>query len=135
MKGFEADFTKIIRDEFISHSNVPIVSTGEADFILTGRITEISWRPLTYDTTSKTVDGRTFTYETTSGRKLNIRLDMDLIERSTGNPVWSESSFQEEASFNVSADPLSSRYNQRQAIMKIAGLMAKRIYLKTMERF
>jgi hypothetical protein len=42
---------------------------------------------------------------------------------------------EEEASFEVVADPLITRYNQQQALLKIARLLAKRIYLKTVERF
>ena len=36
--GFEADFTRIIREEFISHAKVPLVSSSKAQAVLTGRI-------------------------------------------------------------------------------------------------
>jgi len=42
---------------------------------------------------------------------------------------------EEDALFNVENEPLATQYNQQQALIKIASLLAKRIYLKTMERF
>ncbi len=134
-KGFEADFTRIIRDEFISHAKVPVVRKEEASAVLNGHIYEIVTRPLTYDTIQQTVAGRTISYGTTSSRRLKIRLDVSLTDRTTGKPIWHDSSMEEEVRFDVGADPLANRYNQEEALMKIARLLAKRIYLKTMERF
>jgi hypothetical protein len=133
--GFEADFTRIIRNEFISHSKVPIVPTEEAGAVLSGQIYSIITRPLTYDTLQQTVGGHTVTYETTSSRKMKIRLDVRLTDSATGLQIWHDSSMEEEARFEVGPDPLANRYRQQQALMKIARFLAKRVYLKTMERF
>jgi hypothetical protein len=133
--GFEADFTRIIRDEFISHGRVPVVGTEEAGAVLTGSISHITTRPLTYDTVEQTVGGRTVTHETTSSRKMKVRLDVSLVDRSTGRSIWHDPAMEEEVRFDVTPDPLLNRYNRQQALIKIAGLLAKRIYLKTMERF
>ena len=134
-KGFEAEFTRIIREEFISHGNIPIVEQGKADMVLTGTVYEIKTRPLTYDSSTQTVGGNIVTQETTSGRRLKIRLEIKLIDRATNNIIWHENSMEEEARFEVGADPLENRYNQNQALIKISRLLAKRIYMKTMERF
>jgi hypothetical protein len=61
-------------------------------------------------------------------------LDISLIERATGKTIWYDA-MEEEALFNVETDPLVTQYNQQQALIKISRLLAKRIYLKTMERF
>jgi hypothetical protein len=42
---------------------------------------------------------------------------------------------EEQSSYIVSGDPMETRYNEQQALEKIAGRLAKRIYLRTMERF
>ena len=133
--GFEADFTGIIREEFISHSAIPLVSEEEASAVLTGRVYQIMTRPLTYNSISQTVEDRNITYESTSSRRLTIRLDINLADRMTGKQIWHETDMEEEARFEVVADPLITRYNQQQALLKIARLLAKRIYLKTVERF
>lgn len=133
--GFEADFTGIIREEFISHAKVSIVPKEKATAVLTGRIYEISTEPLTYDLQQQTIEGRTITHETTSSRRLKVRLDIHLTDRTTGKLIWHDNSMDEEASFDVGTDPLANRYNQKKALQKIARLLAKRIYLKTMERF
>jgi hypothetical protein len=135
-KGFEADFTRVIREEFISHSRVPVVDTEKADVILVGRVSGIESGPLTYDSRQYEINGRLSTSERTSSRRLKIRLDISLRDRETGKTLWHDSSMEEEAGFNVdSDDPLATRYNQRQAMIKISRLLAKRIYLKTLERF
>lgn len=134
-EGFEADFTRMIREEFISHAKIPIVAREKADKILTGHIYDITTQPLTYDTTERTVAGRVIGYESTSSRRLQIRLDISLIDKATGKIIWRDRSMEEEARFNVGTDPLVTQYNQQQALFQISRLLAKRVYMKTMERF
>jgi hypothetical protein len=134
-KGFEADFTRIIREEFISHSEVSLVETEQADMVLTGRISEIKTQPLSYDSRQYEAGGRVVTHETTNSRRLKIRLDISLVERATGKTIWHDGDMEEDAQFNVETDPITTQYNQQQALIKISRLLAKRIYLKTMERF
>lgn len=133
--GFEADFTRIIREEFISHAKIPIVSMEQADKILKGRIHEINTQPLTYDSTERNVAGRVISHETTSSRRLKIRLDISLTDRATGKTIWRDASMEENARFNVVPDPLVTQYNKQQALIQISRLLAKRIYMQTMERF
>ena len=134
-KGFEADFTAVLRNEFISHARIPLKNKDQAGMILWIDIYEVNTRPLTYDSARTEVSGRTVIHETTSSRRLLLRLNARLIESSTGNTVWNESSMTEESSFTVTADPLVNRKNRKEALLKIAQLLAQRIYNKTMERF
>ena len=134
-KGFEADFTRIIREEFISHARVPMLPREKAQAVLTGRIYDTRFRPLTYSLQQQTVGGEITTHETTSSRRMKISLDIQLTDRASGKVIWREKSMKEEASFIVGMDPLANRYYQQQALQKIARRLAKRIYLKTMERF
>jgi hypothetical protein len=134
-KGFEADFTRILREEFISHSEVAIVEAGQADMILKGRIVHIETMPLSYDSREYKAGGGAVTHETTNSRRLKIRLDISLVERATGKSIWHDGDMEEDAMFNVEKEPLATQYNQQQALINIAGILAKRIYLKTMERF
>jgi len=133
--GFESGFTKTIRDEFISHADVPLVSRDKAEMVLIGKIYEIRTRPLTYDITEDNVQGETTYYEVTDSRRLFIRLEVKLLERATGRIIWEEKGMEEKARYQVTEDPLTNRYNQQKALDEIAGRLADRIYLKTMERF
>ncbi|MCP4579136.1 MAG: hypothetical protein GY846_22915 [Deltaproteobacteria bacterium] len=126
--GFEGDFTKMIRREFVSHSQVPLVSKGQAAAILIGKVTDIKTEPLSYRVTDNTFD-------VTSSRWLKIKLEAKLVDTKTGRIIWNDSNMEEKTSFSVDSDPLKTRYNQRRATKKIAQLLAERIYLKTMERF
>lgn len=133
--GFESDFTKTVRDEFISYADVPLVPREEAAMVLVGKISEISSEPLTYRITQTTVQGKTTNYEVTNSRRLIVRLDVKLIERATGKTIWADESMEDRALYPVTLDPLMNRYNQRKALQEIAGRLVDRIYLKTMERF
>ena len=125
--GFEADFTRIIRQEFISHAKISFVPEERAQAVLTGRIFDIKTEPLTYHTQNG--------YQVTRSRRLKVKLDIRLTDRLTGKVIWHEEAMVEEASFIVRTDPLENRHNQQQALESIARAMAKRIYLNTMERF
>ncbi len=133
--GFEADFTKMIRQEFISHGRVPIVTEDKAQAVLVGRIVEVRADPLTYRSQDVTVGGYTSTYEVTKSRKLRVRLEVQLMDRRSGKVIWREAGMEDQASYAVSGDPLEMRYTEQQALERIASRLAKRIYLRTMERF
>jgi len=133
--GFEADFTRIIRDEFISNVKTPLVSVEKAQAVLSGRIYDIITRPLSFEQTQVTVDGQTSTFSVTSSRRLIIKLDAKLTESAGGKVIWHNSAMVERSSFNVSTDPLETRFNRQQAVEEIARLLARRIFLKTVERF
>lgn len=135
MISFESDFTKVIRQEFISHANVPIMPKEKAQMLLVGHVRDIRTDPLTYDLDVQTVKGHEVTYATTDSRRLMVELEAKLVDRATGKVVWQNDNLAEEARFEVSSDPLLTRHNQRQALQKIAARLAKRVYLKTMERF
>jgi len=64
-----------------------------------------------------------------------VRLEIQLVDRRQGKIIWREPAMEEQVSYFVSADPLESRYSERQALERIADRLAKRIYLRTMERF
>jgi len=97
--GFESEFTKTIRDEFISHADVPLVSRDKAEMVLIGKIYEIRTRPLTYDVTEDKVQGETTYYEVTDSRRLFIRLEAKLQERATGRIIWEEKAMEEKARY------------------------------------
>jgi len=134
--GFEADFTRVIRDEFISHSKVPLVPRDEAEIILIGKISEIRTDSPTYDMTpTNKVSGDNTYYAVTNSRRLWITLDAKLLEKATGKIIWKEDGMEGQARYVVSSDPLTNRYNEKVAVEKIARRLVDRLYLKTMERF
>jgi hypothetical protein len=133
--GFESDFTDVLRREFISQAQVPIVPEGRAHMVLTGSVYDIITEPLTYNVEQRITRGYLITDETTRSRRLKIKVDMKLTERSTGRVIWHEPSMEEKAEYVVDTDPLVTEHGERQALREIAGKLAERIYLKTVERF
>jgi hypothetical protein len=133
--GFEGDFTSIIREEFATRSKVPMLPRETASVVLIGKVSEIRTKPLSYDTFLNTVDDEEVKYSVTNKRWLEIELDAKLIDRVSGKTLWHDRNMAERAAFEVSGDPLSNRYNQKKALQEIARRLAKRVYLKTMDRF
>ena len=133
--GFEAAFTRIVRNKFIAQGKVPLVSVEKAQAVLTGRVYRIWTEPISYETTQQTVSGVVTNFEVTRSRRLRLTLDMRLTDTRTGKVIWHEKAMQEKAIFAVSEDPLETQYNQRLAEEFIARQLADRIFLKTMERF
>jgi len=133
--GFEAAFTRIVRNKFIAQGKVPLVSVEKAQAVLTGRVYRIWTEPISYETMQQTVNGVVTTFDVTRSRRLRITLDMRLTDSRTGKVIWHEKAMQEKAIFAVSEDPLETQYNQRLAVEFIARQFSDRIFLKTMERF
>ncbi|NNG08033.1 MAG: hypothetical protein HKM90_09905 [Desulfobacteraceae bacterium] len=133
--GFEAAFTKNVRDKFISQGKVPLVSTEEAQAVLSGRVYDIRIEPLSYRTEQQLVSGVLTTFEVTTSRRLVVKLEMQLKDMKTGKVIWHEKAIEEKGTFAVSEDPLVTQFNQRLALEVIARTLADRIFLKTMERF
>lgn len=133
--GFEGDFTRFIREQFISHSKVPLVSKDKAEFVLIGKVIEINTQPLSYSSIRKEIHGETITYDETKQRRIQIILSIKLVERETGNIIWENRSMEGKSSFSLGTDPLQTRYNQRMAVRNIARALAEKIYLKSVERF
>jgi len=133
--GLEGDFTRIVREEFITHSRVRIVRKDEAQGVLCCRIHSVKTTPLTYSVLKQTIHGYTSTDKVTKSRTLRVKLNVKLTDTKTGKIIWQDSTLAEEANFQISTDPLSTLHNQRQAFISIAHRFATRIYSRTMERF
>lgn len=133
--GLESEFTRVVREEFISHSRVRIEGKDKAQVVLSGRIYSITTEPLTYSVTQQTIHNFLSTDEVTRSRTLKVRLDVKLTDTITGKIIWQDSTLTGKASFQVSADLLTNRYNQRQALISVDQDLATRIYARTMERF
>ena len=133
--GFEGDFTRVVREEFIHHAKFPVISSDKAHMVLKGHIYDISTDAVSYDLTLHNVSGTTVTHETTAGRRLKIKLEITLTDQDSGKIVWYEKAMVEQAKYDVTADPMKNRYNQQQALQDISESLSRRIYQQIMERF
>lgn len=133
--GFEGDFTRILRGEFISHGIAPRESMEGAGAVLIGEVHEVRTDPLSYTFLRTPVQGETASYGVTNNRRLTIRFGARLIDRQTGRVLWEDPFMEEKSSFSIGTDPLVNRYNERRALAEIAERFARRVYLKTIERF
>ena len=134
-RGVEPDFTRIVREEFISLARVPLAPEAEAQTVLTGRIYRIETQPLSFDVRNTDLSGDQASFSVTTSRRLIIRLDAKLTERKSGKVIWHDRHMEEKSRYDVSIDPLVNRRSEQLALERIARLLARRMYQKTMERF
>jgi hypothetical protein len=133
--SFEADFTTIIRNEFISRGRVPLVPLERAQMSLRGNIYEIRTDPLSFDTREVEVNGAIVTYSTTNSRRLTVKLEMKMVDQKSGKVIWHDKAMVEKSTFAVGAEPLVNRKNEERALEAISRNLAVRIYNRTMDRF
>jgi hypothetical protein len=133
--GFEGDFTRILRKEFISYSGVPLMSESEAPYVLECRVREIRTRPRRYKSTRSALRGDEHIYWRTSARRLSVDIDARLIEQATGKEIWRDDSIVETADWNLGTDPLAERDAQRAALRRLAERVAAKLYSRTVDRF
>ena len=133
--GFEATFTRVFRETFISKTKIPLLPEDKADAVLTGRIYDISTEPIAFNQTQQTVDGEVTTYSVTSRRQVTIKLDAKFTIKATGEVIYHDKEMVERANYDVSIDPLVTRYNEQLAYELIARALADRLFLKSTERF
>lgn len=133
--GFEAEFTRRIRQEFISFSGVPLMPEADAPYVLECSVREINTRPLRYSSRRTVVQGRESVFWRTAARELSIGVEARLVERATGKVIWHDSSIVETATWNLGADPLADREAERVAVRRIAERIASQLYSRTVARF
>ena len=133
--GFETDFTRVIREEFIRNSKVPLVSEEEAQTVLSGRVYDIRTEPVSYELDQQTINGTSTPYTKTRTRMLRVKVDIRFEDKRTGKVIWRNENMEEKMSYVVDMDPLITRLNKKNALETIAETLAKRIFLQTMERF
>jgi hypothetical protein len=125
--GFEALFTEVIREEFISHSKVPLVPEDRASMVLTGRIYDISTNPIGFNSTTG--------FTVTSTRRISVRLDVQMIDKARGKIIWHDKALEETTSYSLGSDPLAAQLDEQQALERLARRVAKKIYQRSVERF
>jgi outer membrane lipopolysaccharide assembly protein LptE/RlpB len=125
--GFEALFTRVIREEFISHSKVLLVPEDRARMVLIGRIYDISADPIGFDSTTG--------FTVTSTRRIRVKLDVQMVDKAQGKIIWHDKALEERTSYSVGADPLTAQMEEKQALETLAQRVAKKIYQRTVERF
>ena len=131
--GFEATFTKVFREVFISKTKIPLLPEAKAEAVLTGRIYDIKTEPIAFR--QKTVDGEVTSYSVTSRRQVTVKLDAKFTIKATGEVIFHEKDMLERANYNVETDPLRTAYNEQVAYELIARALADRLFLKSTERF
>ena len=133
--GIEADFATAFREEFVSRSGLRLVSQEDADVVLEAQIAQISTTPSAYSVKEFTVGALMTKYETTSKRTLVVRLKARLMHKRSGRIIWEDPRMEERGSYRVGADPLVNIHNERKAYVDIARRLARRIFLRSLERF
>jgi hypothetical protein len=77
--SIETTLLNTLRDEFLRDARAPLVPEAEADGVIAVTITRYTLTPIQYDYTLAPL-----TY------RLSILVDVDMVQKSTGNVLWTE---------------------------------------------
>jgi hypothetical protein len=133
--GFEAEFTRTLRKEFISFSRVPLMHERDAPYVLECSVQDISTEPRRHSPTRTVFQGEEHVFWRTSARRISISIDARMVDRSSGNVIWQDDSIVETATWDLGADPLSDREARRRAVRQLAERLAAKLYSRTVDRF
>lgn len=116
LTGIENDFTDSLIEEFTRRRGVRLVAEGAADAVLSGVITSISTATVTHRD-----------QYTSSQRRARVTLKVRLVSRD-GRVLWAADDISQDEIYAAEGAKYATDQRLRDAVVKIAGDLAERIY-------
>ena len=108
--GLEVDITRDVIDDFIRDRHLKIDSEKRSKLTLKGTVTGYKQYPLSYDTGDSVVELR-----------VQITVDLTLINNTTGTVMWEENSFMGESTYNITGpNAITEAEASREAVEDLA---------------
>lgn len=115
--GLETQLTRGVIDGFIFDRHLDVKSAQKADLTLEGELTDFRQFPLTYDEGDNVTELR-----------VQITVDLVLINNKTGKKMWTENSFTGWSSYDVSGDDAKTEAEGvRAAVKDISQRIVERV--------
>jgi outer membrane lipopolysaccharide assembly protein LptE/RlpB len=120
----ESTFTDEVIFQFTKSQMVRIVSRGQADAILWGRVVRVD-----------TDDIALSSDETSNQQRIKITLNAKLVRRSTDEVIWQNKKMVQRRTFSVGSDSVATDANRTEAIRELAEDMAQTLHDSVFENF
>lgn len=119
--GLETEVTRAVKDRFLLDGNVIPVNDGSSDVTLKGELTEFRKDPLRYTGEDD---------EDVEEYRVNIVVNLSLVDNKTGKVIWKESGFTGDSSYFTSGRYVKS---EEQSIRDATADLARRVVERTVE--
>jgi hypothetical protein len=127
-KTFEPEAEKIFTyafiNEFIKSKRLRVTDERTADLILRGSVKTLNEDTIAYNRDDKALEYR-----------VDITLDIQLEERTTGNVLWKRKNLRHSEEFPVGENIVFSEAAKRSALDKLAADLAERVHSSIIEGF
>lgn len=122
--GIESYVTNAIIQRLSSASRLRIITTGEADAVISGRIRSYSLRPIEVDTSGFA-----------SKYQINISMQIELSRTDDNSVIWSDNNLNFFKDLNVSRSVSDSMDIENTAILNISEEIADRVVTSMLMNF
>lgn len=117
----ETDITKAIINKYLLDGNLKPIQKGTADVVLKGELIDFRRDPLRYTDSDDVAEYR-----------LNLVVNLELVDNKTKETVWTENSFTGEFSYFTSG---STAIPESSAITSAIADLARRVVERTVEQW
>lgn len=119
--GMEIDITREVIDRFIFDGNYRVTDRKAAHFLLKGELIRFERQPLRYDTNENITEYR-----------VNVVVNLELIDQKKQEIVWTEQNFAGESTYRTSGQFSKS---ESAAIQEAIKDLARRVVERTVENW
>jgi len=120
----EQIFTDAVIFQFTRSQMVRVVSEGQADAILSGKVYKV-----------EITDVALTSGDTSRQRRITIWVSASLVRKKDGKMLWQDKALWQNRTYDVAGTPQATEINKRQAITELATQMAQTLHDRVFENF
>ncbi|MBI5190269.1 MAG: LptE family protein [Nitrospirae bacterium] len=120
----EEELTAALSDELMTDGRWVLTARGDADLLVTGRVTGFELVPLSYDAKERILEYR-----------LRIRSDVKVTDVKTDKVLWKDSGVETFADYRVTDDITKSKIRKGEAVRKAAKGFAEDFIIRVLDTF
>jgi outer membrane lipopolysaccharide assembly protein LptE/RlpB len=120
----EKQVTSALKDELAIDGRWVLTDRGDADMLVSGKVTKVELLPLSYDAQERILEYR-----------VRLVLDVKVTEVKSGKVLWKEQDMETFSDYRVIEDITKSKINKGEAINKASKNFAEEFIIKTLDIF
>jgi hypothetical protein len=120
----EKQVTRALKDELAIDGRWVLIDGGDADLLVSGRVTKVELQPLSYDAQERILEYR-----------VRLGVNVKVTEVKTGKVLWKDPDMETFSDYRVIVDITKSKINRDEAIEKASKNFAEEFIIKVLDIF
>jgi outer membrane lipopolysaccharide assembly protein LptE/RlpB len=120
----EKQVTRALKDELDIDGRWVLTDRGDADLLVSGKVTKVELLPLSYDAQERILEYR-----------VRISVDVKVSDVKTGKVLWKDPDMETFSDYRVIEDITKSKINKGEAIAKASKNFAEEFIIKVLDIF